>query len=118
MMPKTVVRSIVLAVIASLLQLGVATIPVLANTLDPAGLASTAHEPGHTVDGCPQGDCAPGQCDMAVGTGCCCLCVHAPLQIASLPGSLAVGPAMILVRVHRGSDLRRPGRPFRPPALA
>lgn len=117
-MPRVVTRSIVLAVIASLLQLGVATIPVLASTLDPAGLMSTAHDPGHALDGCPQGDCAPGQCDMAVGIDCCCLCAHAPLQSAGPPGPLATAPAMVIVRVHGGLDLRRPDRPFRPPALA
>lgn len=94
------VKSLVLTLLAALLQLGA------------SGMAA------HADDGCDDETCHSLQCDMAAGNGCASLCgqvVAAPVAVKAV-AACAVCNAVAIETPHH--NLRLKNRPFRPPIVA
>jgi hypothetical protein len=113
--PAAFGRSVAFAVVAMMLQLGVANVALPMEMSQPAGSASIPHLSGNSTDSCPDSSCLPAQCAMSAGTGCHCFCAQVPLESTSEMTFTAYLPAFGRVADTPGSAPGRLSRPFRPP---
>lgn len=78
-------------------------------------LGAAAAHPG---DGCNDESCGTSQCDMAAGSGCGSLCVHAAAAIGCAKLTQSPGSALLIPGPDSGPGQQQPDGPFRPPALS
>jgi hypothetical protein len=113
--PAAFGRAMAFAVVAMMLQLGVANVALPMEMSQPAGTASIPHHSGNSTDSCPDSSCLLEQCAMSAGTGCHCFCAQVPLESPSETTLAAYLPAIGHVADIPGSAPGRLSRPFRPP---
>ena len=95
-----IAKSVVLTLLAALLQFGAGGMPA------------------HADDGCNDETCSSLQCDMASGSGCASLCGHivaAPASVKPVAAPAVCSPASVGSPQHK---LRLKSQPFRPPIVA